>query len=311
MRISGRNWVTAFALAVLVHAGIAFAWPFLSTGPRTRAAEEDAVHVSLGKWTHALTVDSRETSVAPEVPVVRTREVSPSISTESSVLSEVVRGVHVQQVRDIDEAVNVLPNEDMLSEKVEPGASTEVANSADSVFDAATAVRLPAIEGFLVTVEPAESGQANAEPVESARINTLEKDIPSANREQDPLSEEERLQRAAGESSLDHSAKQEESENGSVLVRQEPVDQNLSALPQREVNPVIHEYTGYALQQEYLKVLMSQISAQKRYPNAARRRGATGVATVHFTILADGSMESPKLAESSGNRHLDKAALGM
>ena len=56
---------------------------------------------------------------------------------------------------------------------------------------------------------------------------------------------------------------------------------------------------------------MSQISAQKRYPNAARRRGATGVATVHFTILADGSMESPKLAESSGNRHLDREALGM
>ncbi len=315
MRISGRNWFTAFAIAVLVHAGITFGWLFLSSNPQTQATEENTVRVSLRQWEHTLSVDSRGMVTAPEVPVVQ--EVIPSaassVSIESSVLSEVVGGVHVHQPRhtDVDEAVNVLLNEDMLSEEVEYEESTEVSNLTDSVFDVAVAVKSASTEELPVRAEPVDPEQLDMEQPESARISTLEKSVPSINKEQDPLLKEEALGRAVDRPSLDQSAKQEESENDSTLSQQESIGQELTALPQGEVSPAINEEGNSALHQEYLQVLMSKISAQKRYPSAARLRGVTGAAKVRFVILADGSMESSELVESSGNRHLDREALGM
>lgn len=315
MSISRRNWITAFAIAVLVHAGIILGWLFLSINSKTQAAEEEVVRVSLGKWVHMLTVDSRGTATAPEVPVAQ--EVSSSavssVSTESPVSSEVVRDVHVRQIRKatIGEAVNAPPNMVMLSRHVELEESTGTSNLADSLFDVATAVNLASSEELPANAEPAEPEQIKIEQVESTRVNILKKDVPSATKAQDALSEEAVLERTPDQPVPDHSAKQQDSGNDSALPQQEAIGQKLTRLPQDEINPAIHAEADSRLLQEYLKVVMSRLNAQKRYPRAARRRGATGVARVRFTILADGSMESSELVESSGNRHLDKESLGM
>lgn len=46
-----------------------------------------------------------------------------------------------------------------------------------------------------------------------------------------------------------------------------------------------------------------------RYPREALRMGAGGTVRITVTVAADGSVERLELAGSSGNRHLDRAAL--
>ena len=46
-----------------------------------------------------------------------------------------------------------------------------------------------------------------------------------------------------------------------------------------------------------------------RYPSAALRRGIGGTARIRVTVAVDGSVERLELADGSGNRDLDRAAL--
>jgi protein TonB len=46
-----------------------------------------------------------------------------------------------------------------------------------------------------------------------------------------------------------------------------------------------------------------------RYPPEALRRGVGGTVRVRVVVAADGSVERMDIAEASGNRHLDRAAL--
>ena len=50
-------------------------------------------------------------------------------------------------------------------------------------------------------------------------------------------------------------------------------------------------------------------SPAPRYPREALRMGAGGTVRVRVTVAADGSVDRLELAESSGNRYLDRAAL--
>ena len=45
------------------------------------------------------------------------------------------------------------------------------------------------------------------------------------------------------------------------------------------------------------------------YPRDALRRNAGGTVRVKVSVAADGSVDRLDLAESSGNRHLDRAAM--
>ena len=61
----------------------------------------------------------------------------------------------------------------------------------------------------------------------------------------------------------------------------------------------------------YLGKVLQRIARFKRYPREARRDGVAGKVMVRFTVLADGSLESPQLTGSSGDSRLDRAALDM
>ena len=61
----------------------------------------------------------------------------------------------------------------------------------------------------------------------------------------------------------------------------------------------------------YLTRVLERIARFKRYPREARRDGVVGKVMVRFTVLADGSLQSPRLAGSSGDNRLDQAALQM
>ena len=56
--------------------------------------------------------------------------------------------------------------------------------------------------------------------------------------------------------------------------------------------------------------LAAWIKRHTRYPNAARPRRAEGTANVTFVVDASGSVSSVRLARSSGDADLDRAALG-
>jgi protein TonB len=59
----------------------------------------------------------------------------------------------------------------------------------------------------------------------------------------------------------------------------------------------------------YRNALLAKISGAARYPEAARERGATGVATVRFALDGGGAVTLADLAQSSGDRALDDEAL--
>jgi len=66
---------------------------------------------------------------------------------------------------------------------------------------------------------------------------------------------------------------------------------------------------GAAEPAAYRNALMAKIWAAARYPEAARERGATGVATVRFALDGVGAVTLAALAQSSGDRALDDEAL--
>ena len=59
----------------------------------------------------------------------------------------------------------------------------------------------------------------------------------------------------------------------------------------------------------YRDALLARIWGVLRYPEAARARGATGVATVSFALDAAGDVTAISLARSSGDGALDAEAL--
>ena len=66
---------------------------------------------------------------------------------------------------------------------------------------------------------------------------------------------------------------------------------------------------GAADNAAYRNALLAKIWGAARYPEAARERGATGVATVRFALDGGGAVTLADLAQSSGDRALDDAAL--
>ncbi|MGB3389323.1 MAG: energy transducer TonB [Pseudaminobacter sp.] len=57
--------------------------------------------------------------------------------------------------------------------------------------------------------------------------------------------------------------------------------------------------------------VLAWINRHKRYPRGAKSRGEEGMVQVSFAINASGSVISARIASSSGNPELDKAALEM
>jgi protein TonB len=62
-------------------------------------------------------------------------------------------------------------------------------------------------------------------------------------------------------------------------------------------------------EQAYLAELQRAIGRHQRFPEDARKRRKTGTATLSFVIKSDGRIRAVRLAKSSGDASLDKAAL--
>jgi protein TonB len=60
---------------------------------------------------------------------------------------------------------------------------------------------------------------------------------------------------------------------------------------------------------DYLAELQRAIKRHQRYPDRARSEGREGSTTLTFVLLADGGMEAVKVARTSGDRELDRAAI--
>ena len=64
-----------------------------------------------------------------------------------------------------------------------------------------------------------------------------------------------------------------------------------------------------AAEQAYLAELQRAIGRLQRFPDAARERRKTGVATVAFVVEANGQIGQVRIAQSAGDPDLDRAAL--
>ena len=58
----------------------------------------------------------------------------------------------------------------------------------------------------------------------------------------------------------------------------------------------------------YKSRLQGLVSAQKKYPARAKRRGDEGVVRVSFVVLANGTISQIQIVKSSGSAVLDNAA---
>lgn len=59
----------------------------------------------------------------------------------------------------------------------------------------------------------------------------------------------------------------------------------------------------------YLAELQRAIARHQRFPDEARKRGKTGVATLSFVVQGDGGIRQVRVAKSSGDASLDQAAV--
>ncbi len=66
---------------------------------------------------------------------------------------------------------------------------------------------------------------------------------------------------------------------------------------------------GDTSERDYLIALQQAIARHQKYPMEARRREQTGIATVAFVVREDGRLDQIRLATSSGEPALDRAAL--
>lgn len=64
--------------------------------------------------------------------------------------------------------------------------------------------------------------------------------------------------------------------------------------------------TRNAEKANYYRFIIHKLKRLKRYPSQARRRGDQGTVHLVFTLRKDGSLESYKIAKSSGSRALDR-----
>lgn len=101
-----------------------------------------------------------------------------------------------------------------------------------------------------------------------------------------------------------------EPETPASVPQDEPPIESETAPLQAEAAPPALD-TGYLqdLEQRYMAALRQAIEAQKYYPRRARRLGHQGSVRIEFILERDGRLRDIRIAESSGSRALDKAAL--
>ena len=77
----------------------------------------------------------------------------------------------------------------------------------------------------------------------------------------------------------------------------------------KTVTPVVAVPSPEDSRAAYYKGVLAEIESRKKYPYAARKLQVEGRAKVRFVIEPDGTAREVEIAENSGNRLLDKAAL--
>ena len=90
-----------------------------------------------------------------------------------------------------------------------------------------------------------------------------------------------------------------------------PARSAASATPGRAGNRGNIETGGAALVSSYQAQVQAHLQRFRTYPEAARSRGITGVATVRFALGRDGQVLSASLVRGSGASVLDEAALAV
>jgi len=73
----------------------------------------------------------------------------------------------------------------------------------------------------------------------------------------------------------------------------------------RVMSPTVNLQT----KMHYLAALAAKINRSKYYPLSSRRRGEQGRVVVHFVVQKNGELTDLSIAESSGSRRLDAAAI--
>jgi protein TonB len=73
-----------------------------------------------------------------------------------------------------------------------------------------------------------------------------------------------------------------------------------------KIEKVSGEYTTSS---SYLEMVRLKIERHKKYPDIARTRQIEGHVTIRFVITPEGDIKGSKIVRTSGNNHLDEAAL--
>jgi protein TonB len=85
---------------------------------------------------------------------------------------------------------------------------------------------------------------------------------------------------------------------------------DISAPPLLQTPDLMADGSGdYVTTQSYLEMVRLRIERYKRYPDVARSKNIEGRVTIRFVITPDGGVRQVEVANRSGNRALNLAAL--
>jgi protein TonB len=212
---------------------------------------------------------------------------------------------------------------------VPAGAAQAMAPQPTEASDAETLTPAKAPDAA-VSATPKADADATPTPTNSAAVAEATDETPPAPLTQDPTPEAAPAAVASAPASSPQSASARPEADFVAAPAAPHVESKLSAKPPTAARPAGRlEPTarpsgaraatraasapaparGAAELAAYRDALLAKISGAARYPEAARERGATGVATVRFALDGGGGVTLADLAQSSGDRALDDEAL--
>jgi len=278
-----RHWAYALLSALALHA-VALAWWLrhdVSEG--ARAAGQDGMQVSVG-LAGAFTEPARNAK----------REEAPLATTRSADAADEMAEQDPDGMPDVAAGMQAEPPTEALREsEAEPEQET-----------AAEMASEPAVEQ--VSARPAATMRSTRQadvvkPVTQSAKRIVEPKPPRAS---------ERAAQPVPKQPLEDDRSQAPAQTEQVATDTSNTTQR-SSIKATGIGQRVETGGNPAARQSYLAEVLARIARHKRYPREARHDGVTGVVTVTFTVIANGTVLTQQVTGSSGDRHLDQAALDM
>lgn len=277
-------WTSAAAIILAAHVAVAYAVQNLSFADMQDGGPPPALAVEMAPLMTAPAVPEEALmldTVTPEPPDAAEeteKDIGTKPVTDPTPVAEQAEPVIEQPLDDTQEAEQAAPAQQTVAALSEQQQLDEVVPDPVEAIAPDVVIPLPAPK----PVEPEAKAQKPVQPRKKAEKKPVEKPKERVKKEkaQPP--------KATATASIDAKA-----------AAKAAAPQSSNAAPRSSVSPA-----------RWNSSLAAWIRRHTRYPSAARSRRAEGTPSVTFTVDTSGRVVAARLARSSGDGDLDRAALG-